>query len=136
MIKLKFDGDVDYFELDPVAYAPALGDTGMNAYRARLDAIRSTLTPAPVEGDRWSVPDRHERWVLEWNDRRLAVLDRDVDAIIRTHARDPKVAAWLQDTAKAFEEIGSGLSAGIGTITNRRESACPMRNTRWASSGL
>jgi uncharacterized Zn finger protein len=36
----------------------------------------------------------------------LAVLDRDVDAIIRTHARDQQVAAWLHDTAKAFEEIG------------------------------
>lgn len=106
MIKFQFDGDVDYFELDPVAYARALGDTGMKAYRARLDTIRSTLAPAPVEADRWSVPDRHERWVLEWNDRRLAVLDRDIDAIIRTHARDRKVAAWLQDTAKAFEEIG------------------------------
>lgn len=106
MIKFQFDGEVDYFELDPVAYAPALGDAGMRAYRARLDAIRSTLTPVPVEAERWSVPDRHERWVLEWIDRRLAVLDRDVDAIIRTHARDRKVAAWLQDTAKAFEEIG------------------------------
>jgi len=106
MVKFQFDGDVDYFELDPVAYAPALGDAGMRAYRVRLDTIRSTLTPEPMEADRWSVPDRHERWVLEWNDRRLAVLDRDVDAIVRTHARDRKVAAWLQDTAKAFEEIG------------------------------
>jgi hypothetical protein len=106
MIKFQFDGDVDYFELDPVAYAPALGDAGMTVYRARLEAVRSTLAPEPVEAGRWSVPDRHERWVLEWNDRRLAVHDRDIDAIIRTHARDRRVAAWLQDTAKAFEEIG------------------------------
>lgn len=106
MIKFQFDGDVDYFELDPVAYAPALGDAGMTMYRARLDTVRSTLAPDPAETDRWSVPDRHERWVLEWNDRRLAVFDRDIDAIIRTHARDRRVAAWLQDTAKAFEEIG------------------------------
>lgn len=94
-----------YFELDPVADAPALGDVGMKAYRARLDAVRATLAPEPAEADRWSVPDRHERWVLEWNDRRLAIHDRDIDAIIRTHARDRKVAAWLQDTAKAFAEI-------------------------------
>jgi len=113
MIKFQFDGDVDYFELDPVAYAPALGDAGMTAYRARLDTIRSTLTPEPAEGDRWSVPDRHERWVLEWNDRRLAVHDRDFDAIIRAHARDRRVAAWLQDTAKAFEEIGE-IDLAIG----------------------
>ena len=44
--------------------------------------------------------------MLDWNDRRLAVFDRDIDAIIRTHARDRRVAAWLQDTAQAFEEIG------------------------------
>lgn len=106
MIKFQFDGDVDSFELDPVAYAPALGDVGMRTYRARLEAVRATLTPVTAEADRWSMPDRHERWVLEWNDRRLAVLDRDIDAIIRTHARDRKVAAWLQDTAKALEEIG------------------------------
>ena len=106
MIKFQFDGDVDYFELDPVAYAPALGDVGMKVYRARLDAVRATVGPEPAEADRWSIPDRHERWVLEWNDRRLAVHDRDIGAIIRTHARDRRVAAWLQDTAKAFEEIG------------------------------
>jgi hypothetical protein len=44
--------------------------------------------------------------MIEWNARRLAILDRDTDAIIRTHARDRKVAAWLQDTAEAFEVIG------------------------------
>ncbi len=106
MMKFQLDGEVDYFELDPVAYAPALGKKGMATYRARLDEVRAGLGPEPIADQRWSVPDRHERWVLEWNDRRLAVLDRDIDAIIRTHARDRKVAAWLQDTAEAFAEIG------------------------------
>ena len=32
--------------------------------------------------------------------------DRDVDAIIETHARDRKVARWFLDTAEAFTEIG------------------------------
>lgn len=106
MMNFQFDGDVDYFELDPVAYASALGEKGMASYRARLDEIRATLPPEPPDSERFSVPFRLERWVLEWNDRRLAVLDRDVDAIIRTHARDRRVAAWFEDTAKAFEEIG------------------------------
>ncbi|WP_248243318.1 DUF6880 family protein [Microbacterium kunmingense] len=105
MITFQFDGDVDYFELDPVAYAPALGDKGLRTYRARLDEIRGRLAPKP-DADSWQDPSRHERWVLEWNERRLAVLDRDIDAIIRTHARDRKVAAWFHDTAKAFDEIG------------------------------
>jgi hypothetical protein len=106
MIAFQFNGDVDYFEIDPVDYAPALGDTGMNTYRARLDAIRKSVGPEPPESERWTAPHRHERWVLEWNDRRLAVFDRNAEAIIRTHARDRKVAAWLHDTAQAFEEIG------------------------------
>lgn len=106
MIKFQFDGDVDYFELDPVAYAAALGDKGLMAYRAKLDELRAGLEEVPEESETWMLPDRHERWVLEWNDRRLAVLDRDIDAIIRTHARDRRSAAWFKDTAEAFAEIG------------------------------
>ncbi len=48
----------------------------------------------------------HEWFTLDWNAQRLAVPDRDIKAIIRTHAKDRKVAAWLEDTAEAFEEIG------------------------------
>ncbi len=106
MMKFQFEGEVDYFELDPVAYAPALGGPGMTAYRARLEEVRARLAPLPPRSEPWSVPDRHERWVLEWNDCRLAVLDHDVEAIIRTHAKDRKVAAWFEKTAEAFEEIG------------------------------
>ncbi|HSA39412.1 MAG TPA: hypothetical protein P5061_02090 [Mycobacterium sp.] len=105
MMKFQFDGDVDYFELDPVAYAPALGGAGMAKYRARLMEVRTGLSPDP--GDLLAPdPDRGARWVVEWNDRRLAVLDHDVDAVIRTHARDRRVAAWFVDTAEALTEIG------------------------------
>jgi hypothetical protein len=34
MMRFQFDGDVDYLAIDPVAYAPALGTSGMAAYRA------------------------------------------------------------------------------------------------------
>ncbi|WP_174442387.1 DUF6880 family protein [Demequina salsinemoris] len=96
--------DVDYFELDVVAYAPALGPRGIALYRDWLAEVRDALPP--VVGDSlWSGPSAGLRWTLDWNDRRLAVLDHDVDAIIRTHARDRRVAAWYVDTAKAFEEI-------------------------------
>ena len=106
MIKFQFDGDVDYFELDPVAYAPALGGSGMETYRARLKEIESRLGPRPSEDERWTSSHSHEWFTLDWNAQRLAVLDHDIDAIIRTHAKDRKVAAWLEDTAEAFEEIG------------------------------
>ena len=106
MMKFQFDGDVDYFQLDPVAYSPALRQKGMAAYRAKLDELRASLGPEPTGHQRWSSPHAHVWFTLGWNARRLAVLDHDIDAIVRTHARDRKVAAWLQDTAEAFEEIG------------------------------
>ncbi|NYG55358.1 DUF6880 family protein [Nocardioides perillae] len=107
MIKFQFDDDgVDYFELDPVAYASALGDAGMAAYRKSLAEVEATLGPRPSEGERLSSAHSHAWFTLDWNAQRLAVLDHDIDAIIRTHAKDRKVAAWLQDTAEAFEEIG------------------------------
>jgi tetratricopeptide (TPR) repeat protein len=106
MMKFQFDGEVDYFEIDPVAYAPALGDAGVAMYRAGLEEVRAQLGALPEGSDWLGSSDRHIRWVLDWNDRRLAVLDRDFDAIIATHARDRRVAAWLEDAAEAFAEIG------------------------------
>ena len=106
MMKFQFDGDVDYFELDPVAYAPALRESGMATYRARLKEIEAGLGPRPSADARWTSPHSHEWFTLDWNAQRLAVLNHDIDAIIQTHAKDRKVAAWLEDTAEAFEEIG------------------------------
>ncbi|HXH80524.1 DUF6880 family protein [Nocardioides sp.] len=107
MMKFQFDDDeVDYFELDPVAYAPALGEVGMAVYRKRLAEVQAKLGPRPSEDERWTSGRSHEWFTLDWNARRLAVLDHDIDAIIRTHAKDRKVAAWLEDTAEALEEIG------------------------------
>ena len=105
MMKFQFDDDeVDYFELDPVAYAPALGEVGMAAYRNRLAEVEASLGPRPA--DRWSSGHSHEWFTLDWNAQRLAVFDHDIDAIVRTHAKDRRFAAWLEDTAEAFEEIG------------------------------
>ncbi|WP_017936140.1 DUF6880 family protein [Nocardioides sp. Iso805N] len=107
MIKFQFDdSDVDYFELDIAAYAPALGAEGVSAYRNRLAEIEASLGPRPSREDRWQSSNSHAWFTLDWNAKRLAVLDRDIDAIIRTHVRDRKVAAWFTDTAEAFEEIG------------------------------
>lgn len=103
MITFQFDGDVDFFEIDPVAYAPALAEKGMAGYRGRLQEVRDRIGLAPADG--LADPCRHDRWTLEWNDQRLAVLDRDVEMIIRTHVRDRGVAARFQDTARALAEI-------------------------------
>jgi hypothetical protein len=106
MVAFQFDGKQDFFLLDPVDYAPALGETGMTRYRTALAGISAGLAPIPADAERWNWPDSHARFALEHNAQRLAVLDRDVEAIIRTHARDRAVAAWLQDTSEALAEIG------------------------------
>jgi hypothetical protein len=104
MVDFQFHGQVDYFTIDPAAYAAALGEKGMVAYRARLAEIRAELGPQPPSAEEWQSPHSHELLVLRWNDQRLEVHDRDVEAIVATHARDRKVAAWLHDTAKALAE--------------------------------
>jgi hypothetical protein len=101
MVKFQFDDECDYFTIDPVAYAPALGTKGMAAYRAKFDERATALGPTTPENQ-----FSHAQVGLEWNAQRLAVFDRGVDAIIRTHARGRGVAAWLQDTATALMEIG------------------------------
>jgi hypothetical protein len=106
MIRFQFDNDCDYFHIDPVAYAPALGELGMAAYRKRLAEIEARLGPYPSEDDRWNSPHSHDWFTLDYNTQRLAIYDRDIEAIIRTHSRDRRVAAWLEDTAEALAEIG------------------------------
>jgi hypothetical protein len=56
MVRFQFDGDVDYVALDPVAYAPALGKSGMATYRARLSNIEAGLGPRPAAEDLWYQP--------------------------------------------------------------------------------
>jgi hypothetical protein len=106
MIKFQFENECDYLTIDPVAYAPALGELGIARYRAKLDAVAASLGTRPPDDQRWTAPRASDWHTLDWNAQRLAVLDRDVDAIIRTHARDRRVAVWHQDTAEALEEIG------------------------------
>jgi hypothetical protein len=106
MIRFQFENDCDYFNIDPVAYAPALGGLGTAAYRKRLAEITAGLGPRPSEDDRWTSPHSHDWFTLDYNAQRLAVHDRDIEAVIRTHVRDGRVPVRLQDTAEALEEIG------------------------------
>lgn len=107
MLRFQFEEECDFFTLDPVAYAPALGEDGMRSYRAELDRIRAELGP-PESGRSFS----HTRFVLDEVGQRLAVHDRDINAIIRTHVRDDNVPAWSVDAARALAEIGE-VSAAI-----------------------
>ncbi|WP_344885805.1 DUF6880 family protein [Zhihengliuella alba] len=106
MIKFQFHQEIDFFTIDPVAYGPALGSEGMDRYRARL---KEMADECGIDSSETSFDFRHgyshERFLLQWNAQRLAVYDRDVEAIVRTHLRDGRAAAWFTETAAALEEI-------------------------------
>ncbi len=70
MIAFQFPNECDYSGIDPVAYASALGDTGVAAYRARLDEIAARLDPKPASDQRWSSPHSHQWFVIELLQRR------------------------------------------------------------------
>ena len=106
MIKFQFHGVVDYFDIDVAAYAEALGETGVRLYREALAEIAGGLGDEPAPTDRWRSAHSHEWWVIQYNRQRLAVLDKDVEAIIATHWCGGRVAAQYEAVAKALAEIG------------------------------
>lgn len=81
--------DQDFFEVDPVRYATALGDRGIAAYRkAVADA-----------GDEDAFAVRYAR-------ERLAILDGDVDAIVEILGGDLTSAHQFRRVAEAMAELG------------------------------
>lgn len=98
MMRFQFAAAESVVLLDPVDYAPALGALGMAAYRRRLKEHREALERVNHESE-------DAQFILNWQAQRLAVLDRDVDAVIRTHLGDRTCADQFFGTALALEEI-------------------------------
>ena len=88
MVRFGFD-DQDFFEVDPVRYASALGEAGLAAYRDAVGARR--------DGDSFAVRYARER---------LAILDRDVDAIVRLLGGDLTTPYQFIRVAEAMRELG------------------------------
>ncbi len=84
MVRFSFV-DQDFFELDPVRYAPALGDKGLAVYRREV-AVRSETS---------------DRYAAE----RLAVLDRDVPALVVMLGGDLTEPYQYQRVADAMLEL-------------------------------
>jgi len=88
MVRFGFD-DQDFFEVDPVRHASALGEAGLAAYRDAVGARR--------DGDAFAVRYARER---------LAILDRDVDAIVRLLGGDLTTPYQFIRVAEAMRELG------------------------------
>jgi hypothetical protein len=88
MVRFGFD-DQDFFEVDPVRYASALGEAGLAAYRHAVDARR--------DGDSFAVRYARER---------LAMLDRDIDALVKLLGGDLTTPYQFIRFAEAMRELG------------------------------
>ena len=88
MIRFRFV-DQDFFEVDPVRYASALGEDGIAAYRQAV---------AAQPGDD-SFAASHAR-------ERLAVLDGDIDAIVTLLGGDLSTPHRFVRIAEAMAELG------------------------------
>lgn len=90
MVRFGFD-DQDFFTLDPVQYAPALGDEG-------LAVLRRTVDERAKEFD----PPFAVRYTME----RLAVFDGDVDRIVELLGGDLTAPHQFIRVAEAMVELG------------------------------
>ena len=89
MVRFTFE-DQDFFMVDPVRYADALGDKGLAAYRNAV-AKRS------------AGPHRFAR---SYAAERLAVLDGDVDRVVELHGGDLTTPYQFIRVAEAMLELG------------------------------
>jgi hypothetical protein len=88
MIRFRFS-DQDFFEVDPVRYQEALGEEGLAAYREAVEAI----------DDAGSFAVRHAR-------ERLAVVDRDIQTIVKLAGGDLSNPYQFFRVAEAMAELG------------------------------
>ena len=78
--------EVDYFELDPVAYSKVLGEDGLARVRA------------------WA--ENADAFRRKYMEKRFAVLEQNVEAIVRTHLAEDGYVVFFEGLARALEEIG------------------------------
>ena len=90
MIRFSFD-DQDYFEVDPVRYASALGEQGMTAYRREVHRRRGA-------GD--------NSFAAKYATERLAVFDGDIDLIIELFGGDLSNPYHFIRLTEAMRELG------------------------------
>lgn len=111
MVKFAFE-DQDFFTIDPVAYADALGDKGLAVYRREV-AKRSDPPDGPDHrsetlsrfyGD---FPSFAAKYAAE----RLAIIDRDVDRLIELLGGDLSSPHQFQRVAEALVELGQAGEA-------------------------
>jgi len=83
---------------DPVLYADALGERGLHLYREAAERELASADPS----DPYSTARVHGRYVVQ----RVAVIDRDPDAVVASFAHIERVSYREAEIAEAMREIG------------------------------
>jgi len=90
MVRVTLD-DQDFFVLDPKGYAGALGESGLAVYRKEIDRRRRA---------------GEQPFALRYADQRLAVLDGDIDKIIRLLGGNLTSPYQFIQVTEAMVELG------------------------------
>ena len=91
MIRFGFD-DQDFFEVDPVRYAKALGELGLAAYRREVKERTAA--------------GRGRSFAAKYAQERLAILDGDTEGIVRLLGGDLSRPHQFIRVAEAMAELG------------------------------
>lgn len=89
MVKFRFD-EQDFFEVDPVRYAAALGERGIAAYRSAVEG-----RPATAE----------DLYAATYAAQRLAILDGDVERVVALYGGDLSNSHRYLNVAIAMMEM-------------------------------
>lgn len=111
MVKFAFE-DQDFFTIDPVAYADALGDEGLAVYRREV-AKRSDPTDGPDHRSETlsRLYGNFPSFAAKYAAERLAIIDRDVDRLIDLLGGDLSSPHQFQRVAEALVELGQADEA-------------------------
>ncbi|HTA11877.1 MAG TPA: hypothetical protein VK765_00550 [Solirubrobacteraceae bacterium] len=90
MVRFSCD-DQDFFEIDPVRYRAALGESGLAAYRCAIEQRHA---------------DGSQRFAVRWARERLAVLDGDTEAIVALLGGDLSAPHQFIAVCEAMAELG------------------------------
>lgn len=109
IVERRLGEDVDPFFPDPVRYTEALGASGLARIRKELEKAEAALTrpftPVPESHD-LNDDERGMRFHLLLTYQRLAVAERDEQAIVTTYGGDQPQAYRRLDAARALRDAG------------------------------
>lgn len=125
LVELELTSELDAFYRSATSHAEVLGETGLAAFRERLEPRLGRVTPA---GDGWSI----EAFAVEQALVGWALGTGDPDALIEAHSRGGISTADALEIARALDGAGRGDEA----IVWARRGLDELGGRVWLGGGL